>query len=144
MTDPVRRSLIALRRLRRVRTDEARRDLSEVLGSEAALLARDAALAEALENARRLTGDFDRDSLAAWRRRVTMERDSLAGALRDAAARTAAARDALAAQRAAETVTADVIARLAAESASESERRDQIVLEDTSRALGRREAPKGE
>src|SRR5271156_2997759 len=64
--DPDLRTLTALRRLRRVETDEARRDLGVALAQETALAARDEAMRGELEAARQVSGDFDRDAFSAW------------------------------------------------------------------------------
>ena len=66
MPDPDLGALTALRRLRRVETDAARRDLGEAVTQEMALVARDAALGRELDEARQFAGDFDREAFAAW------------------------------------------------------------------------------
>src|ERR1700683_5815758 len=75
MPDPDLRTLTALRRLRMVETDEARRHLGEALADETALAAQDEAMRGELEGARQVSGDFDRDAFSAWWARMRSERD---------------------------------------------------------------------
>src|SRR5580700_8062585 len=96
MPDPDINALTALRRLRHVETDAARRDLGEALSRETALAAQDGALAREVVEARGLSGDFDRETFVAWLGRVRTERAQLAGAMRDAASHTETARTTLA------------------------------------------------
>ena len=100
---PEMHTLTALCRVRRVETDEARRDLGEALAQETALAARDEAMRRELETARRVLGEFDREAFSAWWGRMRTERARLADAMRSAEARTATARTALANRRVAET-----------------------------------------
>ena len=97
------RALTALHRLRRVETDAARRDLGEAFAWEADLAERHVAMRLEYETACRMTGDFDRDVFAAWLGRMRPEWAGMAEALRDAEARTLAARAALAHRRVAAT-----------------------------------------
>ncbi len=135
MADPNLRALTALCRLRRMQTDTARRDLGDALAQEATLADADAALTGELDAARQVTGDFDRDAFAAWLVRMLAERGRLAGALRQAEARTAIARAALATQRVTETASEEALAREVAEREAVVQRREQLVLEDVARAL---------
>jgi hypothetical protein len=137
MPDPNRRALTALRRLRRVETDAARRDLGEAIAQETEIMTREAAMREELDAARRMTGDFDREAFSAWLRRTRAERTWLADALKDAAARTAASRTALAQRRVAETAAEEALASEVAARQAETARRDQVALEDVARALKR-------
>lgn len=135
-------TLSALRRLRRVETDTARRALGEAVTQEAALSARDAALAQDLGEARQLTGDFDREAFAAWFIRMRAERALLGAAMREAEARTAAGRADLAQRRLAETAAEEALARAVATRDAAVAAREQVMLEDVSRAL-RRAAEEG-
>ena len=135
MPEPNVRALTALRRMRKIETDSARRGLAEALAAEVALAARDAAIAAEVETARQFTGDFDRQSFFHWLERMRTERTRLAEALRSAEARTAAARVALARRRVAETAAEQALDRAALSQAAEAARRDQVMLEDVARAL---------
>ena len=130
-------ALSALHRLRRVETDEARHCLGEALAEEAELASREAAMREELDAALRMTGDFDREAFSAWLERTRAERARLADALRDAAARTGAARVDLGHRRVAETAAEDALAQSVAALEAEAARKDQVMLEDVSRALRR-------
>lgn len=137
MADANLRALASLRRLRHVETDEARRELSEALAQETALAEGDAAMRLELDAALRMTGYFDREAFAAWLSGMRSKRAKLADALRDADARTSAVRTALAHRRVAETAAEEVLARGVAALRAEEARRDQVTLEDVSRALRR-------
>ena len=78
---------------------------------ETALAARDGAMVRELDEARRISGDFDREAFVAWFGRMRAERARLADAIREAEARTAAARTTLAHQRVAETAEENAVAR---------------------------------
>jgi hypothetical protein len=131
------RALNALRRLRRVETDEARRDLGEALTRETALARRNAAMRDELATARRMTGDFDREAFSAWLGRTRAERAQVADALKEAEAGTAAARMLLANRRVAETSAEEALAQAVTARDAEVARRDQLMLEDVARALRR-------
>jgi hypothetical protein len=137
MPEPNLRALTALRRMRHVETDEARRDLGEAMARETALAARDAAMRGELDAARRITGDFDREAFSAWLARSRTERAHVADALRDAEAHTAAARTVLSNRRLAETAAEEALAREAAARQAEVAAKDQLTLEDVARALRR-------
>ena len=137
MPDPDLRTLTALRRLRRVETDEARRDLGEALAQETALATQDEATRGELEAARQVSGEFDRDAFSAWWARMRSERGKLADAMRQAEIRTAATRTVLANRRVAETAAEDALAREMSAREVTMARRDQAVLEDVARALKR-------
>jgi hypothetical protein len=137
MSDPNLRALTALRRMRHVETDEARRDLGDAMAQETALVARDAAIRGELDTARGMTGEFDREAFAAWLRRSMTERARLADALKQAEAQSAAARIVLANRRLAETAAEEALARGVAAVEAEAARKDQLTLEDVARALKR-------
>ncbi len=107
------------------------------MARETKLAASDAAMETELTAAREITGDFDRDAFSAWFERKVTERAGLAGTIRDAEARTLAARTELSNRRVAETAAKETLAReiLALETATD--RREQIMLEDVARALKR-------
>ncbi len=135
MADPDLRSLSALRRLRHVETDAARRDLGLAMSEEAALAAREAALGRELDAARRVMGEFDREAFAAWFSRTRAERERLAGELRAAAARAAEARSLLANRRVAETAAEEALERAEALKQAAVAHREQLMLEDVARTL---------
>jgi hypothetical protein len=135
------RALTSLGRMRRVETDEARRDLAEALGQETALAERDGAILRQVQEARLITGDFDRNAFSAWLGRLGIERARLAAAMREAEARTASARLVLANRRVAETAAEDALAEAVAVRGAETERKDQVMLEDVARALSRNRGP---
>jgi hypothetical protein len=137
MRDPNLGALTALRRLRRVETDAARRDLGEALAQETALATRDDALRRDLDAARQISGDFDREVFVAWFGRMLAERARLADAIRDAEARTAAARTVLAHRRVAETAAEEALAEALAAKQAAVAHREQLMLEDVARALRR-------
>jgi hypothetical protein len=137
MPDPELRTLTALRRLRRVETDEARRHLGEALAHETELAERDEAMRGELEAGRQVSGDFDRDAFSAWWARMGSMRGKLADAMRQAEIRTAATRTVLANRRVAETAAEDALAREMSAREVTVARRDQAVLEDVARALKR-------
>jgi hypothetical protein len=137
MPDPDLRILTALRRLRRVETDEARRDLGEALAQETTFATQDEAMRGELEAARQVSGEFDRDAFSAWWARMRSERGKLADAMRQAEIRTAATRTVLANRRVAETAAEDALAREVSAREVTIARRDQAVLEDVARALKR-------
>jgi hypothetical protein len=137
MPDPNLGALTALRRLRHVETDAARRDLGEALTQETALAARDAALVQELTEARQIAGEFDRETFAAWFARMRAERSRLTDAMREAEARTAAARATLAQRRVAETAAEEALAGALAAREATMARREQVILEDVARALKR-------
>jgi hypothetical protein len=68
---------------------------------------------------------------------MSAERAHLAEAIRSAEARTAAGRTELASRRVAETSAEDALAEVVSAEAAEASRRDQLTLEDVSRALAR-------
>jgi hypothetical protein len=137
MSTPEIRALIALHRLWRVETDAARRDLGQALAQETALAARDAAIETDLREGLRVSGDFDRQAFSAWLARLRIERTELAGAMREAEARTTDARAALSRRRVAETVAEEALAEERAARDVARARRDQVMLEDVARALKR-------
>jgi hypothetical protein len=129
--------LTALGRMRRVETDEARRDLGEALAQETALQTRQAAIGRELEAALKVTGDFDRQAFLAWLRLKRGEQAEVAAAMRAAEARTAEARSELAHHRVAETAAEEALAQAAAAREADVARREQVTLEDVARALRR-------
>ncbi len=135
--------LTALGRMRRVETDEARRNLSDALAKEIALETRDAAIGRELEEALRVTGDFDRQTFLAWLGRKRGERAEIATAIRAAASRTAATRSALSHQRVAETAAEEALGRAKVAREEDVARRDQVMLEDVARALRRTNGTSG-
>jgi hypothetical protein len=137
MPGPELRTLTALRRLRQVETDDARRDLGEALARETALAAQDEAMRGELEAARQVPGEFDRDAFSAWWARMRSEREKLADAVRQAEIRTAATRTVLANRRVAETAAEDALTREVSAREVTTARRDQTMLEDVARALKR-------
>jgi hypothetical protein len=138
MADAGLRTLIALRRLRHVETDEARGVLARALAEETTLAARDVAIGSALRDARAVSGDFDREGLAAFLGRMRDERVLLAEAMRQSEVRTVAARAMLANRRVAETVAEGALNRARSVLEAEAARRDQVMLEDVARASRRR------
>ena len=132
------RALTALRRLRHLEADAARRDLGEALAAETVLAARDAAIARELGDARSIIGEYDRDAFGAFLARARAERTVLAGAMREAEARTGAAREALTRQRLAARAAEEVWNRATAARAAEAARKDQHEMEDVARAMRRR------
>ena len=137
MPDPDLGALTALRRLRHVETDAARRDLGEALTRETSLSARQSVLGEELEAARQFSGEFDREAFAAWFGRVRTERERLAAAMREAEAHTAAARTTLSHRRVAETAAEAALSTARAAQAATVAQREQVMLEDVARALRR-------
>lgn len=137
MPDPYLGPLAALRRLRRVETDAARRDLGEAMIRETALTAQQAALVQEFAAARQVSGDFDREAFAAWFSRMQTERAKLAQAMWDARAHTEAARTALAQRRVAETAAEEALAAALAAQLAATAHREQVMLEDFARALKR-------
>jgi hypothetical protein len=137
MSDPDFGPLTALRRLRHVETDAARRDLGDALTLETALAERDGAVRRELDKERRHAGDFDREAFIAWFGQKLTERSHLADATREAEARTAAARTILARRRVAETAAEEALAIAIAARDAVVARREQLMLEDVSRALKR-------
>lgn len=137
MSDPDLGALTALRRLRHVETDAARRDIGDALARETALAERDGAVRRELDAARQLTGDFDREAFIAWFRQKLTERAQLADATREAEANTAAARTTLARRRVAETAAEEALATAITAREAVVARREQVMLEDVSRALKR-------
>ena len=95
MPEPELRALTALRRLRRVETDGARRDLGEAVAQELALMERSAAIERDVAEGLRVVGDFDRQAFAAWFARMRIQQAALADAIETAVARTAAAPECL-------------------------------------------------
>lgn len=134
---PEMHTLTALYRVRRVETDEARRDLGEALAQETALAARDETMRCELEAARQVSGEFDREAFSAWWGRMRIERTRLTDAMRTAEARTAAAQTMLANRRVAETAAKDALAREVTAHEVTVARREQGMLEDVARALTR-------
>jgi len=134
MADPAFHALTVLRRLRRMETDAARRDLGEALMREQTLSEREAAIAREMDEARRRDVSFDRDSFSAWFARMLMERAGLADAIREAASHTAATRAALTRHRLAETAVEEALARRVAEQEAATARLDQASLEEIARA----------
>lgn len=137
MPDPDIGALTALRRLRRVESDAARRDLGEALTRETALAARDDAIGRELNEARGISGDFDREAFAAWFGRMRAERARLADAIREAAVRTGVARTELAQRRVAEMAAEEALAAAVAAREAEVAHREQVMLEDVARTLKR-------
>jgi hypothetical protein len=137
MPDPDLGALTALRRLRHVETDAARRDLGDTLTLEIALAERDGAVRRELDEARQYAGDFDREAFIAWFGQKLTERAHLADATREAEARTAAARTTLARRRVAETAAEEALAIAIVARDAVVARREQVMLEDVSRALKR-------
>lgn len=137
MADHDLRSLSSLHRLRRIETDAARRELSDTLAMETMLSEQDSALGEEMDGGRQLTGYFDRDAFFAWWARLMAERARLAAALNEARVTTAAIRENLAHRRVAETAAEEALAAAVAMREAETARRDQLMLEDVSRALSR-------
>ena len=135
--DPRTRAMDALRRVRHIETDEARRDLADALAVEDALRVRDEGLVRAMAAARGVTGDFDREALAAFLTHSGRELAALADALRAAEARTAEVRAALTRRRRAEDAANDARDRIGAALAVEEARRDQVVLEEAARGVRR-------
>ncbi|MGA3005805.1 MAG: hypothetical protein ABSE20_29235 [Acetobacteraceae bacterium] len=135
MPDPDIGALTALRRLRHVETDAARRDLGEALTRETALAARDNALAQELAEARQLSGDFDREAFVAWFGRVRTERARLAEAMQEAISHIEKARTTLAHRRVAETAAEAGLAEAVSAQKTAAGRREQVMLEDVARAL---------
>jgi Mg-chelatase subunit ChlI len=88
-----------------------------------------------LDEARRHSGDFDREAFIAWFERKQGERAHLADAIRDARSSTATARSVLARRRVAETACEEALASAMAARAAVVAHREQVVLEDVSRAL---------
>ena len=138
MSTPLLRTLGALRRLRRVETDEARRALADALAGEARIAERNAALAGELTAARRMAGDYDREAFAAWLARMGTERARLAGQLRAAEARTAAVRADLAHCGVAEKAAEEALAQAVAARAAVAAKVEQVMMEDAARAMARR------
>jgi len=132
-------ALNALRRLRHAETDAARRDLAAALARETALAEQDDALRRELDAAKQIAGDFDRETFAAFLARIRAERSRLAEAIREAAARTTSAQTALAHRRAAETLAESALASALAARDAAAAQREQLILEDTARALKRSE-----
>ncbi len=137
MADPELAALTALRRLRHVETDAARRDLGDALTRETVLTDQDAGLRTEIDAARQFPGEFDRDAFIAWFGRKRAERAQLADALRDAEARTTTARTVLAQRRVAETSAEEALAAAIASRDADAAHREQIMLEDVSRTLRR-------
>jgi hypothetical protein len=131
------RAFTVLCRLRRVETDEARRDLGEALTQETELAARDEAIGREIGEARQIQGEFDRDAFSAWFGRMRAERARLADATLKAEARTAAARSELANRRVAQTAAEEALGTAVAARDADVARRDQLMLEDVARALRR-------
>ena len=140
MPDPDLGALTALRRLRHVETEAARRDLGDTLTRETALAARNQALRQELDEARQHSGDFDRDAFISWFTQKLAERAGLADAVRDAEACTAAARTNLARRRVAETAAEEALAAAIVVREAAVAHREQVMLEDVSRALKRASA----
>ena len=132
------RPLLALRRLRQLELDEARRVLAEALAHEAALTRRDADLARDVADARAVTGAYDPEAFNAFLARIRAERELIAEAACAAAARVESARGGLASRRVAEAAADDALARAHEILTAEMMRRDQLMLEDVARALRRR------
>ena len=137
MSDTTLRTLNALRRVRRAETGESRRVMAEALAGAAAIEAEDAAIAQSIAKARHATGDFDRDSFAAWLMRMLAERTRLATAAHAATHRIDTARAELAQRRLTQTAVDDAVAAAEAVRDTETARRDQAMLEDTARAISR-------
>jgi hypothetical protein len=137
MPDPDLSALNALRRLRHAETDMARRDLAEALSHEVALAERHSAVRREIQAARQFSGTFDREAFAAWFGRMRSEHERLAGAMREAATKTSAARTALAHRRVAETAAEAALAEAVAVRRIAAEHREQVMLEDVARALKR-------
>ena len=132
---PPPRALAALRRLRHLETDEARRALAEALTGETAIMEQEAAITREVTAARAITGAYDQQAYALWIARVATERTRFGHLLREAGERTADARAALAARRMAETAAEEALERAREARATEEAHRDQVMLEDISRSL---------
>lgn len=128
------RTLNAVRRLRHVETNEARRDLAAALARESVLADQDAAIVRDIAVARQIDGDFDREALAAWLMRIRVERDRLAAEMPAAIVRTAEARSVLAGRRMAENAAEEAGSAAAKALETAAARRDQTMLEDVARA----------
>jgi hypothetical protein len=139
MPDRELHALTSLRRLRRIETDAARRDLGEALARETALSVREQALREEMESARLPAGDFDRETFSVWWERKRAERAEIADAMRMSASQTAAARAVLATRRLAETAADDALAKVMTGRDLTVARKEQATLEDVARALKRAE-----
>jgi len=137
MPDPAVGALTALRRLRHVETDAARRELGEALTRETALAARQSALGQEIEAARRTSGEFNREAFVAWFGRVRAERERLTGAMQQAETLTAEARTTLAHRRVAETAAEDALAEARTAQRAATDQRAQVMLEDVARLLRR-------
>lgn len=137
MPNPDLGALAALRRLRHVETEAARRDLADALTRQTELAAREDALRRELDEARRHSGDFDREAFIAWFARKQWEMERLAETIRDAEAVAAAARTALARREVAESVAEEAWANATAALRAAADRRQQVMLEDVARALKR-------
>jgi hypothetical protein len=135
MADPDPGALIALRRVRHAETDAARRDLGLAMAEEAAAAAREAAVRQELDAARRMAGEFDRETFAAWFSRARAEWERLATESRAAEARAAEARLVLARRRVAETAAEAAVARAEARKRADAAHREQLMLEDVARTL---------
>ena len=135
MPDGTTRALIALCRLRRVRTDSARRDLAQAVARERAVVEREAGLTRAMDDARRIDDGFDREVYSRWFARMIAERQRMGEMRAEAAALTAAERAELARRRVAETAAEDAVARRMAEAELITARRDQATLEEIARAI---------
>ena len=97
------------------------------------------AVAREMSEARRVTGEYDRDGFAAWLARMRGERARLAAGSEAAQTRTARARAELAQSRVAENAAGEALAKARAAHAVEAERRDQVMLEDVARAIRRKD-----
>ena len=138
MTTRAIHALTALCRLRRIETDTARRALAGALAWETKLTDQEQAIAREVSEARRVTGEYDRDGFAAWLARMRGERARLAAESEAAQTRTVRSRAALAQGRVAEQAAGEALARAHAAWAMEMARRDQVMLEDVARAISRR------
>jgi hypothetical protein len=135
MPDRAIRALAALRRLRRIETDAARRDLGEAIRRELTEVEREQAAIREMDAARRADGCFDADTFSRWYAGMVIRRDQLAGTRREATSHTADARAALTVRRLAERAAEDALARRVAEEEAVTARRDQATLEEVARAV---------
>jgi hypothetical protein len=128
-------ALTSLCRLRRVETDAARRDLGDAMSQETALASRIAAMEREADDARRVSGPFDREAFAAWFARMLDLRVRLTAAMRDAEVQSTVARTTLAHRRVAETAAEEALAAAMTAREADVTRREQLALEDVARAL---------
>jgi flagellar export protein FliJ len=127
--------LLALLRLRRLATDEARRVLAECLHAETEAAGRiravELAIAQETETASRLDGDHRMvEEFGSWLRCARAERQSAEADLTLARAQTGEARAVLGASRAALRAVEELLAKRAAEHRAEMQRAEQQSLDE--------------